>query len=162
MSLPKTTTTTTGEDNGLAAVKVDTSNTNANPVFDASNFSIQKIDGKSVLINNKTGAATFAPAETSALTNGLQTGAQVVGALASGMNAYTGWKSLGLAEDTFDFTVAATNKDIANQAKIINNEITNANEVGLALGSGAMTADQIAASKAAVSGRLVDGSAIQA
>jgi hypothetical protein len=103
---------------------------------------------------------SMAPQQQSAWATGLQIGADVVNAGSALMGAYTGWKGLQLAEDQFDFSKAATNRDIANQSKIINNEYANRNEVGLALGGGAMTADQIAASKANVAKKYVDGSAI--
>ena len=85
---------------------------------------------------------------------------QIAGGLGALGSAWTGYKALGLAEDQFGFEKAATNRNIANQGLLANNAITNANEVGLALGGGAMTPDQIAASKAATQAKLVDTSAI--
>lgn len=78
----------------------------------------------------------------------------------AGLGAYTGWQNLGLAKDQFNFEKAATNRDIANQGKQINNAYTNASQVGLALGGGAMTPEQIAAEKAALQNRYVNTSAI--
>lgn len=90
----------------------------------------------------------------------LGTGASILQGLGSLAGAYTGYKSLGLAEDQFDFSKAAANRDIANQGQTINNSIQNASDVGLALGGGAMSPEQIAAEKAAVQTRFVDTSAI--
>jgi len=148
-------TTTT---NGLVAPQYIKNNQNY------VDFTTKKINGNTMIFgidgkgnNHYVGVA---PQQQSAFTTGLQTGADVVNAGAAVMGAYTGWKGLQLAEDQFDFSKAATNRDIANQSKIINNEYANRNDVGLALGGGAMTADEIAASKANVSKKYVNGSAI--
>jgi len=128
------------------------------------NFQTQNINGSDILVGvNPDGTQNYLttlPQEQSALSSGLEMGGNIIGAGSSLMNAYTGWKGLQLAEDQFDFSKASTNRDVANQAKIINNEYANRNEVGLALGGGAMTADEIATSKANVSKKYVDGSAI--
>lgn len=83
--------------------------------------------------------------------------AQGLGSLA---NAYTGYKNYQLAEDQFGFEKAATNRNIANQGLMVNNAYDNANAVGLALGGGAMTPEQIAASNAATKAKHVNTSAI--
>jgi len=83
--------------------------------------------------------------------------AQGLGSLAS---AYTGYKTLGLAEDQFDFEKGLANRNIGTQGQLINQQIQNAADVGLALGGGAMTADQIAASKAATTRKYVDTSKV--
>jgi len=131
--------------------------------YDWSNYDVQDnivTTDQGTFLRNPNGTLTQIKAPQSAWSSGLQTGSQVVGALSSAMNAYTGWKGLELAEDQFDFTKKSTNRDIANKAKVINNEIGQANEVGLALGGGAMTAEQIAASRQAATARKVNGSAI--
>ena len=153
--------------NGLAPIKVaDTSGTsvNTNPAVPYDGITFGK-NGFGTYMGNtyyqdKNGNVIQVKTPISPWAQGLQTGAQAVNAVAAGLNAYTGWKGLGLAQKQFDFTKNATNRDIANKARLANNEITNANDVGLALGSGAMTADQIAASKAATQDKLLNGSAI--
>jgi len=83
--------------------------------------------------------------------------AQGLGALGS---AYTAYKGLGLAEDQFGFEKALANRNLANQGQLINTQLQNAADVGLALGGGAMTPEQIAASKAATAKKFVDTSKI--
>ena len=90
----------------------------------------------------------------------LSTGANILNAGVGLANAYLGYKNYGLAKDQFDFSKAATNRDILNQGTLINNSVQNASDVGLALGGGAMTADQIAREKAAVQNRYVNTSVI--
>lgn len=97
---------------------------------------------------------------TPGLTGYLSAGADVLQGLGALGSAYTGWQNYGLAKEQFGFEKAATNRNIANQGKQINNAYQNASEVGLALGGGAMTPEQIAAERAAVQNRLVDTSAI--
>jgi len=90
----------------------------------------------------------------------LSTGAQVFNAAAAGMSAYTGYQALGLAKDEFAFKKNATNRDIANQGKLINNDIVNSNNVGLALAGNTLTSEQQAASRLAAQSRQVNTSAI--
>jgi len=74
--------------------------------------------------------------------------------------AYTAYKGLGQAEDQFNFEKALANRNLANEGLLINTQIQNAADVGLALGGGAVTPEQIEASKAATATRFVDTSAI--
>jgi methyl-accepting chemotaxis protein len=60
---------------------------------------------------------------------GLNYGLKGLEALAGLMNAFTGYKSYKLAKDQFGFTKAAFNRNLANQAKIINNTYDNAAQV---------------------------------
>ena len=66
----------------------------------------------------------------------------VLGTLNAGTglaNAYLGYRNYGLAKDQFNFSKNAMNRDIANQGKLINNDIMNRAEVGLALASKELT-----------------------
>jgi len=156
------------DQNGLTLPMTNQPTTTA-PVYAGSNqnfidFQTKNINGTNMLFGvDKNGNRSYAgvlPQQQSAFATGLQTGADVVNAGAAVMNAYTGWKGLGLAEDQFNFSKESTNRDVANQAKIINDEFANRNDVGLALGGGAMTPAEIAASKANVAKKYVDGSSI--
>ena len=69
----------------------------------------------------------------------LDTGASVVGALSGLANAYTGYKGLQLAEDEFEFNKALSQTNLANQAKLINEQRLNAGNVGLALAGNTMS-----------------------
>lgn len=89
-----------------------------------------------------------------------QIGLGVVEAAGDLYSGYLGYKNYELAKDQFAFSKASANRDILNQGTLINNSIQNASDVGLALGGGAMTADQIANEKAAVQNRFVDTSKI--
>ena len=100
------------------------------------------------------------PEFTSGLGEYLGMGADLANIGLSGVQAYLGWEDLGLAEDQFAFEKAAANRNIANQGKQVNNAYENASNVGLALGGGAMTPEQITAEKAALRNRYVDTSAI--
>ena len=100
------------------------------------------------------------PESTSGLGEYLGMGADLANIGLSGVQAYLGWENLGLAEDQFAFEKAAANRNIANQGKQVNNAYENASNVGLALGGGAMTPEQIAAEKAALRNRYVDTSTI--
>jgi len=86
----------------------------------------------------------------------LSTGSQILGAATSAANAYLGYKNYGLAQDQFAFTKNAANRDIANEGKLINNDMVNANNVGLALAGNTLTPEQQAASRAAVENRKVN------
>ncbi len=47
----------------------------------------------------------------------------VAGLLGTGLNMYTGWKGLQMAEDQFNFQKDAFNKNYANQTKLINSQL---------------------------------------
>lgn len=53
-------------------------------------------------------------------TNTLNNVATGIGALTNLSNIYTGFKGLGLAEDSFNFNKGVTNTNLANQAKLAN------------------------------------------
>ena len=116
---------------------------------------------KPIEVNGASGPGyTRKPEFTSGLGEYLGMGADLANIGLSGVQAYLGWENLGLAEDQFAFEKAAANRNIANQGKQVNNAYENASNVGLALGGGAMTPEQIAAEKAALRNRYVDTSAI--
>ena len=106
------------------------------------------------------GQGGFKFQQTNGMMDYIGAGAQVFNAAAAGMNAYTGIKSLGLAKDEFGFKVAATNRDVANQGKLVNNDIINSNNVGLMLAGNTLSPEQQAASKAAAQSRQVNTSKI--
>lgn len=91
---------------------------------------------------------------------GLQTGLQGLQALSGLANAYTGYKNYGLAKDMFGFEKAATNRNIANQAQLVNNEIQNAGEVGMGLAGNTMDANARAARQAQLNTMKVSGSPV--
>lgn len=92
--------------------------------------------------------------------NGLSTGLQGIQALSGLASAYTGLKGLGLAKDQFAFTKDSANRDVANQAKLINESRMNAGNVGLALAGGTMTDAQKALARDKIIAGNVDGSRI--
>jgi hypothetical protein len=74
------------------------------------------------------------------------------------LGAYTGLKGLGLAQDQFAFNKASANRDVANQASLINESRLNAANVGLGLAGNTMSDAQRAATRARISAGNVDGS----
>lgn len=93
-------------------------------------------------------------------TSGLQTGLQGIQALTGLANAYVGYKGLGLAKDQFNFQKSAANRDIANQAKLINESRLNSGNVGLALAGNTMSEGQKQAARNKIATGNVDGSRI--
>ena len=90
----------------------------------------------------------------------LKSGLQGVQALSGLANAYVGYKGLGLAQDQFGFQKAAANRNLSNQAKLLNENRLNSTNVGLALAGSTMTgAQRDAARKKTIAGN-VDGSRI--
>ena len=69
------------------------------------------------------------PAGNSGWQKGLGYGLAGLQALSGLMNAYTGYKNYKLAKEQFGFEKAAMNRNIANQAKVINNTYDNAAQV---------------------------------
>jgi len=134
----------------------NTATSQVNPA--KSNITFGGKTGGSVVTDPATGKLTYTP--NLGMMDYIGTGAQVFNAAAAGMNAYTGYKALGLAKDEFAFKKNATNRDIANQGKLINNNIINSNNVGLALAGNTLTPEQQAASRAAAQSRQVNTSAI--
>lgn len=59
----------------------------------------------------------------------LKLGFQGLQALSGLANAYTGFKNFQLAQDAFNYQKAYANRNLANQAKIINNTYDNAAQV---------------------------------
>ena len=98
--------------------------------------------------------------DSSGTLNGLSTGLQGIQALSGLANAYTGLKGLGLAEDQFAFSKAGANKDVANQAKLINNNILNSAQVSNALAGNTLSDTQKTAALATAKSKYVDGSKI--
>ena len=87
------------------------------------------------------------------IAQGIQAGAGLA-------NAYLGYKNYGLAKDQFKFAKAAANRDIANQAQLINNEIQNAGEVGMSLAGNTMSPEQRAARQQQLNAMRVSGAPI--
>jgi len=79
----------------------------------------------------------------------LSTGADVLKAGSSLLNAYTGMQQLGLAKDQFAAEQSAARTNLANQADLLNEGRANSTNVGLALAGGTMTDDQKNAARAA-------------
>lgn len=88
---------------------------------------------------------------------GVAQGLQAAAGLA---NAYMGYKNYGLAKDMFGFEKAATNRNIANQAQLVNNEIQNAGEVGMSLAGNTMDPNARAARQAQLNTMKVSGSPV--
>jgi len=91
---------------------------------------------------------------------GLQNTSNMVGMASSLGNAYLAYKNYGLAKDAYKDNKAMANRNLANQAKMVNADIMNRNSVGLALGGAAMSPEQRAAATATARRNRVDGSAI--
>lgn len=73
------------------------------------------------------------------------------------LNAYTGLKSLEMAKDQFGFQKALANRNLANQAKIINNTYDNAAVVSANLVGGGMdSAGRVSDTDAATRSRIVE------
>ena len=83
--------------------------------------------------------------------------AQGLQAAAGLANAYMGYKNYGLAKDMFGFEKAATNRNIANQAQLVNNEIQNAGEVGMSLAGNTMDPNARAQRQAQMDAMKVSG-----
>ena len=90
----------------------------------------------------------------------VKTGLAGVQAAAGLAQAYTGLKGLGLAKKQFAFQKAAANRDVANQAKLINESRANSGNVGLALAGNTMSDVQKIAARNKIISNNVDGSAI--
>ena len=91
----------------------------------------------------------------------------MIGGIAQGIqagtglaNAYLGYKNYGLAKDQFNFAKAAANRDVANQAQLINNEIQNAGEVGMSLAGNTMSPEQRAVRQQQLNAMRVSGAPI--
>jgi len=87
----------------------------------------------------------------------LDTGASVVGALSGLASAYTGYKGLQLAEDEFEFNKALSQTNLANQAKLINEQRLNAGNVGLALAGNTMSEADRTATRSKITAGNVAG-----
>jgi len=85
---------------------------------------------------------------------------QVVGAIGTGLQGYAALGQLGLAKKKFGFEKGVTNRNIYNQGTLVNNNMDNANNVGLALAGNTMTGAQKAASRQDILNRHVNVSAI--
>lgn len=73
------------------------------------------------------------------------------------LSAYTGLKSLEMAKDQFGFQRALANRNLANQAKIINNTYDNAAVVSANLVGGGMdSAGRVSDTDAATRSRIVE------
>jgi len=90
----------------------------------------------------------------------LQTGLAGIQAASGLLNAYTGLQGLGLAKDQFGFQKAAANRNIANQAALLNEQRANAGNVGLALAGSTMSAAQKQAARDKITAGNVDGSKV--
>lgn len=75
--------------------------------------------------------------------------------------AWLGYKNYGLAKDMFAFEKAMGNRNLANQAQTINNELRNAGQVGMSLAGNTMNDAQRAKRTAEVESMFVDGSPVR-
>lgn len=89
------------------------------PLSDFNGQSVIGVDGKTATLNSGGNAWQ----------QGLGYGLAGLQALSGLMNAYTGYKNYKLAKEQFGFEKAAMNRNIANQAKVINNAYDNAAQV---------------------------------
>lgn len=80
--------------------------------------------------------------------------------LAGLANAYMANKNLKLAKDMFGFEKATTNRNLANQAQLVNNQIQNAGEVGMSLAGNTMDPNARAARQAQLDTMKVSGTPI--
>ena len=90
----------------------------------------------------------------------INAGAQGLQALSGLANGYMASKNLKLAKDMFGFEKAATNRNIANQAQLVNNQIQNSGEVGMSLAGNTMDPNARAARQAQLNTMKVSGSPV--
>jgi len=90
----------------------------------------------------------------------LQAGASVIGATAGIANAYLGFKNYGLAKKQYAFQKKITNRNLANQALLINEQLDRRARVGNALAGNTLTAEEKAARLDRAARNHVDGSSI--
>lgn len=90
----------------------------------------------------------------------INAGAQGLQALSGLANGYMASKNLKLAKDMFGFEKAATNRNIANQAQLVNNQIQNSGEVGMSLAGNTMDPNARAARQAQLDTMKVSGSPV--
>ena len=97
------------------------------PISDFYGQSVIGLDGKTATLNNPSGGWQ----------QGLGYGLAGLQALSGLANAFLGYKNYKLAKKQFGFEKAAMNRNIANQAKVINNAYDNAAQVaaGMSLDS---------------------------
>lgn len=88
------------------------------------NVSDLNLDGKTILLED--GTSMKVGDSGMSWQDGLGLAAQGLQSLSGLYNAYTGYKNYQLAKKQFAFEKAAMNRNIANQAKIINNTYDNA------------------------------------
>jgi len=100
------------------------------------------------------------PPETNWAKN-LQAGASVVGATAGLANAYLGFKNYALAKKQYAFQKNVTNRNLANQALLVNEQLDRRARVGNALAGNVLTAEEKAARLDRAARNHVDGSSIQ-
>jgi hypothetical protein len=87
-------------------------------------------------------------------------GAAVVGAVAGLANAWLGYKNYKLAKEEFGFQKNTTNRNLHNQALLINEQLDRRTLVGNALAGRTLTEKQKQERVEATKRRHVDGSAI--
>lgn len=85
----------------------------------------------------------------------LGTAGSVMQGLGGLAGAYTGYKNYQLAKDQFDYEKALSGVNLANQGKLVNNQIMNAAEVSNALAGGTLTDAQKQSGLAAAQNRFV-------
>ena len=68
---------------------------------------------------------------------------QLLGGIGDIGSAYMAYKNFGLAEDQFDFTKLATNRNLANQATTTNSALRSQNRARNRLGGGDRTTAQV-------------------
>ena len=115
---------------------------------------------KNMLEQRKRETDLYESSQMTGFERGLQNTSNIVGMASSLGNAYLAYKNYGLAKDTYKDNKAMANRNLANQAKMVNADIMNRNSVGLALGGAAMSPEQRAAATATARNNRVDGSAI--
>jgi len=85
---------------------------------------------------------------------------QGVNALTGLANAYLGYQNYGLAKEKFAAEKATTNADYMAQAMGYNTGLQNSTNVGLALGGGSMTPEQVQAARDYTNSRKLSEKAI--
>lgn len=121
------------------------------------------LDGKTILLEDGTSMKVGDPGMS--WQEGLGLAAQGLQSLSGLYNAYTGYKNYQLAKQQFAFEKAAMNRNIANQAKIINNTYDNAARIAAGMAGerdaqGVLSQDVINEYAARARQQHVDGSAI--
>lgn len=130
-------------DNGLYNFNMFTGNANyTNPNYGLKSYTSNNInsgdfwDFNNNFGNMNNGLANYNSGNNTDTSTGIGWNTQTLAGIAGGLqalsglaNAYMGYKNYGLAKDQFNYQKGLANRNLANQAKVINNAYDNAAQV---------------------------------